>query len=184
MNSREFDQNPVLFWNHDYAYPVGKCVGLRRAEREIRGDFVFAQRPEGYTGEFYPEVTAALVAQGVVNAVSVGYAPEEGGTRRATDADRKKYGAGCHTIYSRWKLLEVSLAPMQANPEALITAVKKGLVSPMAAKNLFGYIAPRRVLVTVPIPVKRANSSKPRVQPTFEDAIAVAIARRSGRIRL
>jgi HK97 family phage prohead protease len=184
MNSTEFDRNPVLFWNHDYAYPVGRCVGLRRAEREIRGDFVFAKRPQNYMGEFYPEVTAALVGQGIVNAVSVGYAPEEGGTRRATDADRKKYGNACHTIFSRWKLLEVSLAPMQANPNALITAVRKGLMSPVACKRMFGFDTPKRVIITVPCPAKPARSTKSRVEPKLDDVVAVAIARRLGRIRL
>ncbi len=122
MNSKEFEQNPVLFWNHDYSEPVGKCVGIKRRERDIVGEFAFAQRPDGYSGEFFPEVAAALVGQGIVNGVSVGYVPEEGGTRRATEVDRKKYGGNVSTIFSRWKLLEVSLAPLQANPEALITA--------------------------------------------------------------
>jgi HK97 family phage prohead protease len=135
MNSTEFDRNPTLFWNHDYAQPVGRCNGLKRKESTIVGDFTFAQRPDGYQGEFFPEVAAALVGQGIVNAVSVGYVPEDGGVRKAIDADRRKYGDRVHTVYSRWKLLEVSLAPLQANPDALITAVKKGIMSPVAAAN-------------------------------------------------
>ena len=31
MNSKEFEQNPVLFWNHDYALPVGKSLGVASA---------------------------------------------------------------------------------------------------------------------------------------------------------
>lgn len=150
MNSREFEQNPVLFWNHDYSQPVGRSTGLKRRERDIVGEFVFAKKPEGYVGEFFPEVAAALVGQGIVNAVSVGYVPEHGGVRKATDIDRKKYGDTVSTIYSRWKLLEVSLAPLQANPEALITAVRKGIVSPIAAKQFFGVVAPKRISIVVP----------------------------------
>lgn len=160
MNSREFDQNPVLFWNHDYAKPVGKCVGLKRGDRSIVGEFTFAKKPEGYVGEFFPEVAAALVGQGIVNAVSVGYVPESGGIRRATDVDRKKYGDDVQTVFSRWKLLEVSLAPLQANPDALITAVKKGLVSPVAAKQFFGVEPPKRTVVTIALDAPRSTEKK------------------------
>lgn len=160
MNSKEFEQNPVLFWNHDYGQPVGKCVGLKRGDRSIVGEFVFAKKPDGYSGEFFPEIAASLVGQGIVNAVSVGYVPEPGGIRRATDIDRKKYGESVSTVFSRWKLLEVSLAPLQANPDALITAVKKGIVSPVAAKKFFGIDAPRRTVVTIDLPAPRSTEKK------------------------
>lgn len=182
MNSKEFDQNPVLFWNHDYAKPIGRAVGLKRRERDIVGDFVFAQKPDGYVGEFFPEVAAALVGQGIVNSVSVGYMPESGGVRRASEIDRKKYGEGVATIYSRWKLLEVSLAPMQANPDALITAVKKGIVSPVAAKQFFGYEPPKRVQIVVPMPVRADSSAAKRAPIDTNAIIAREIARARGRL--
>jgi HK97 family phage prohead protease len=186
MNSKEFERNPTLFWNHDYAEPVGKATGLKRRERDILGEFVFAQRPEGYKGEFFPEVAAALVGQGIVSGVSVGYVPEDGGTRRATDVDRKKYGGNVSTIYSRWKLLEVSLAPLQANPDALITAVRKhmkaGDISPAAARKWFGVELPARVVIPVTIPVR---SSAPARKPIDFAGIAEReIARLRGAVRL
>jgi HK97 family phage prohead protease len=182
MNSVEFEKNPTLFWNHDYAQPVGRCNGLKRKESTIVGDFTFAQRPDGYGGEFFPEVAAALVGQGIVNAVSVGYVPEDGGVRRATEVDRKKYGDRVHTVYSRWKLLEVSLAPLQANPDALITAVKKGMMSPVAAKRWFGIDAPKRTVVTVSVPVP---STKDAGRPIdVDEVVRREIARAQGRIYL
>ena len=183
MNSKEFDRNPTLFWNHDYAEPVGKAVGqLKRKEREIVADFVFAKRPDGYAGEFFPEVAAALVGQGIVSGVSVGYVPEEGGVRMATDIDRKKYGGSVSRIFSRWKLLEVSLAPLQANPEALITAVKKGLCSPIGAKRWFGIDVPKRIVVTVDVP---ARSTEQKRKPIDVDAIVRReIARAKGAVRI
>lgn len=183
MNSKEFDRNPTLFWNHDYAEPVGKAVGpLKRKEREIVADFVFAKRPDGYAGEFFPEVAAALVGQGIVSGVSVGYVPEEGGVRMATDIDRKKYGGAVSRIFSRWKLLEVSLAPLQANPEALITAVKKGLCSPVGAKRWFGIEVPKRIVVTVDVP---ARSTVQKRKPMDVDAIVRReIARAKGAVRI
>jgi HK97 family phage prohead protease len=180
MNSREFDTNPVLFWNHDYSKPVGRAVGLKRRERDIVGDFVFAKRPDGYQGEFFPEVAAALVGQGIVRGVSVGYAAEPNGTRRATDVDRKKYGDMVHTIFSRWKLLEISLAPLQCNPDALITAVKKGMISPGAAKAYFGIDAPKRTVVTIEMPAL-SDSSRADDRPIDVAAIVRReVARRKG----
>ena len=180
MNSKEFERNPTLFWNHDYAQPVGRCNGLKRKESTIVGDFTFAQRPDGYQGEFFPEVAAALVGQGIVNAVSVGYIPEDGGVRKAIDADRRKYGDRVHTIYSRWKLLEVSLAPLQANPDALITAVKKGVMSPLAAKKWFNIDAPKRTVVTVTVP----STAVKRAPIDVDEVVRREIARAQGRIFL
>lgn len=181
MNSKEFDRNPVLFWNHDYAKPVGRAVGLKRRDRDIVGEFVFAKKPDGYVGEFFPEVAAALVGQGIVNAVSVGYVPEEGGVRKATDIDRKRYGTATTTIFSRWKLLEVSLAPLQANPDALITAVRKGLVSPIAAKQFFGVEPPKRTIVSISLP---DSSKKKRETINIDGIVRREIARRNGSIYL
>jgi len=181
MNSREFDSNPVLFWNHDYAKPVGRATGLRRRERDIIGDFMFAKRPDGYMGEFFPEVAAALVGQGIVRGVSIGYVAEPNGTRRATDIDKKKYGDSVHTVYSRWKLLEISLAPLQSNPDALITAVKKGIVTPIAVKQFFGIEVPKRTVVTVELP--RAGSTRAEDAPIDVGAIVRReVARRRGAI--
>ena len=181
MNAKEFEKNPTLFWNHDYSEPIGTTTELKRRERDIVGEFVFAKRPDGYSGEFFPEVAAALVGQGIVRAVSVGYVPEDGGVRRATEPDRKRYGAGVKTIYSRWKLLEISLAPLQANPDALITAVRKGIVSPVAAKRFFGVEAPSRTVVSVTIP---APSFEKRHRPMIEAAVEREIARARGRLYL
>jgi HK97 family phage prohead protease len=180
MNATEFERNPVLFWNHDYAQPVGRCNGLKRKDTTILGDFTFAQRPDGYGGEFFPEVAAALVGQGVVSGVSVGYIAEDGGTRRASEVDRKKYGERAHTIYSRWKLLEVSLAPLQSNPDALITAVKKGIMSPVAAKRFFGIEAPKRVVVSVSIPAPSTETKRAPIN--IDGIVRREFARRRGAI--
>lgn len=176
MNSKEFEKNPTLFWNHDYAVPVGRNVALKRREKDILGEFVFAKRPDGYAGEFFPEVAAALVGQGIVNAVSVGAMPEENGIRKATDVDRKRYGGRVERIISRWKLLEVSLAPLQANPEAVITAVRKGFCSPEGARKWFGIVVPKRTLVTVELsaPSSRRKSRSMEVSDIVEREIARA----------
>lgn len=180
MNAVEFLQNPILFWNHDYGQPIGRCTGLTRGQHEIKGAFTFAKKPEGWDGPYFPEFVASLVGQGVVRGVSIGYTPEQGGTRRATLDDRKRYGEGVHTVYPKWKLLEISVAPLQANPAALITAVRKGAVSADDAQRWLGYQPPRRVQVVVDVPLR---ASVPSGQPIDVKSIAAReIARAKGKL--
>ncbi|MFZ9375147.1 MAG: HK97 family phage prohead protease [Burkholderiaceae bacterium] len=180
MNATEFEKNPVLFWNHDYGQPIGKCLSLTRGQHEIKGAFTFAKKPDGWEGPYFPEFVASLVAQGVVRGVSIGYSPEQGGMRRATLDDRKRYGDPVHTVYSKWKLLEISVAPLQANPSALITAVRKGAVNAADAERWLGYQPPRRVQVVVDMPVRASVQQR---EPIDVKSIAAReIARAKGKL--
>jgi HK97 family phage prohead protease len=185
MNAAEYETNPVLFWNHDYNLPVGKCVKLTRETNGIVGEFEFAKRPDGFEGQFFPDFVSALVGQGIVRGVSIGYSAEEGGTRRATVDDRKRYGGNVDTVYSKWKLMEVSVAPMQANPAALISAVRKGLLSGSDVARWLDYRAPTRHTVVVPMPSTpwagaRVKANLPMDVPTI---VAREIARARGALR-
>jgi len=188
MDATEYERNPVLFWNHDYTLPVGKCSLLTRTPTSIVGNFEFAERPSDYTGDFFPDFVRAVVGQGVVRGVSIGYNAVDGGTRRATPEDRKRYGDGVHTVFSKWKLIEVSVAPLQCNPDALISAVRKGAVNPEHAKRWLGYAEPRRHSVVVPVPAMawatRAAERTHAAEPNNAKAIAAReIARARGRLR-
>jgi HK97 family phage prohead protease len=180
MNATDFELNPILFWNHDYSQPIGRCMGLTRGAHEITGSFSFAKKPDGWEGAYFPEFVASLVGQGVVRGVSIGYTPEQGGTRRATLDDRKRYGETVHTVYSKWKLLEISVAPLQANPAALITAVRKGAVNADDAKRWLGYQPPRRVQVVVDVPVRASVRVETPID--IKSITAREIARAKGKL--
>jgi phage head maturation protease len=182
MNSVDYERNPVLLWNHEQTSPIGRCLGLVRKANAIIGEFEFAKRPEGFQGEFFPDFVAALVGQGIVKGTSIQYIPEPNGTRRANDADLKKYGSQLKTVYSRWKLLEVSVAPLQANPDALVTAVRKGFVSAKAAETYLGY-KPTRTQIVVILP---AATSSPKRSKSIDLASVVRaeFARATGRLTI
>ena len=129
MNASEFEKNPVVFYNHDYAQPVGKITDLRRSRGKIDASIEFAKRPEGFEGSYFPEFVESLVEQGIVKGISVGFIPLPGGVRKASTKDREDYGDEVRQVFSKWKLLEVSIAPLPANGTALVSAVRKGLVS-------------------------------------------------------
>jgi HK97 family phage prohead protease len=123
----EFMKTGTLFWNHCYDMPIGKATSVKRRGNELVSEARFATRPDDYEGDFFPDYVAALVRQGVVKGVSVGFAPVE--TRMPTQKDLSRYGQDVRRVISKWKLYEWSVAPLQANVDAVIESVGKGLLS-------------------------------------------------------
>ena len=182
MNARDYESNPVLFWNHDYAQPVGKVLTLKRHDGYVTGSLQFAKRPKGYQGEFFPSFAEALVRQGIVKGVSVGFVPEENGMRNASRGDRAKYGPHVKRVFNRWKLLEVSLAPLPANQEALITAVDKGLVDGVLVKKFLGVDCPAKKVYTKKHIIRLKESSFDRERVELEKEVKRQVARHTGQI--
>mgnify|MGYP003132256884 CR=1 FL=1 len=184
MNASDYEKNPVLFWNHDYAEPVGNVTNLRRDDDAIYGTLTFAKRTEGVEGSFFPEVAESLVRQGVVKGISVGFVPEGGGVRNANSKDRQTFGHDVKRVYNRWKLLEVSVAPLPANQDALVEAVGKGLVTPMQVKSMFGISLEQPKSTPVVIDLKsprrpkvkvgRSSTNKQQADPTEQARRVVA----------
>ena len=150
MDATEYNENPVVFYNHDYAQPIGRTTDIRRGKGKIEATLEFAKRPEGYEGSYFPEFVESLVAQDIVKGISVGFVPIPGGVRKASQKDREDYGDRVRQVYSKWKLLEISVAPLPANGQALVSAVRKGIVDIDDAKQWIGYEHKPRVFVTVP----------------------------------
>jgi HK97 family phage prohead protease len=137
MDSTEFERTGTVFWNHNYDMPIGKLVGkLRRNDDSVEAETEFAVRPDDYQGEFFPDFARAMVEQGVVRGVSVGFIALD--MRRAGTRDIERYGESCKRVINRWKLLEYSIAPVQCNPDALIASVNKGKCTKDDAIKYFG----------------------------------------------
>lgn len=129
MNAKEYEANPVLLYSHDTARPIGKMLKMRRGDASIDADFALAPRPDGHEGEWFPDTVGALIRFGAIRGVSIAGAAAPGGLRTATKADRERFGEAVTRVFSRWKLLEISVVSVPANAEALISAVSKGLVT-------------------------------------------------------
>jgi uncharacterized protein len=134
MDSTDFEKNPILFYGHDYTSVenvVGLVVALKRetdADGRVTGWYAkcqLAERPEDHEGPWRPDTVLALMRQGIIRGVSVGFDPVQ--VRNATADDRKRYGASAERVFSRWKLLELSVAPLPANQDALVEAVAKAI---------------------------------------------------------
>ena len=144
MHSRDYERNPVLLYEHDPKQPIGKMLKMVRKERSIEAEFALAPRPASHEGEWFPDTVASLMEFGALNTMSIGFMGTE--ARPASKADMEKYGASCRRVYGKWKLLEVSVVSIPANQDAIVTAVRKGLVSADAAKG-FGVMIPQRAAV-------------------------------------
>lgn len=174
LNSKEFEKNPVVFFGHNYyTLPVGKCIAIKRTDDAIIAKTVFAERPENHPAdqEWLPDTLLSLYKQGVLKGFSVGFSPVE--SRPASDKDVEKFGAGVRRIYSKWKLLEYSVAPLPANQEAVATAVAKGWIPQKTADAIFtGEILPEPAKPKQATPRYEEFHTLPRIKRQAVDEVA------------
>ena len=168
MNSRDYERNPVLLYEHDVKSPIGKMLGMKRGERSIEAEFALAPRPDNHVGEWFPDTVASLMDFGALNTMSIGFLGME--ARPASKADTEKYGQGVRRVYGKWKLLEVSVVSVPANQDAIVTAVRKGLVTSDAVKP-FG--------ITVP-----ESAIAPQVKRTYRVSVGVPQIGQADRVRI
>lgn len=191
----EFLTSGAWFWNHDYSAPVGfpdKTKQIIKSDSFVECGGIFMKRPEGWQGDFMPDFVREFVCQGVAAGinpgVSIGFIPVE--SRRPTKSDVARFGEGVAMVHSKWKLLEVSIAPVQANQEAVITAVGKGLIKAHIAKAV-GYVVPEAPPSPPPIQRKRCLLLMlPKATPVVDVAATVQrelrrqVYKRFGRVYL
>lgn len=93
--------NPVVLYGHDYKVnrPVGKTLRVYIEENQLRFDVQFNETTLG-------QEVFSLMKDGYLNAVSVGFIPLE-------------FGNDGEYTYQKMELLELSVVPVPANPEAL-----------------------------------------------------------------
>ena len=175
-DTSEFSSSPTVFFNHDYNQPVGKCVGLTKAPGAIIAKTQMADRPPSHQGEWFPDTLLSLFKQGVVNGFSVGFAPQR--DRQPTKSDRLKFGDAVKRVYSRWKMLEYSVAPLPANQEALALAVSKSIGTADSLKLLFPDTEmPKPKKRKVFIVINRKPKTRPKMSPADIAAQAISKAR-------
>ena len=140
----EFDASGAIFWNHEYDRPVASPVGrLIRDTDTITAKARFMERPEGSQGEFLPDYARAFVTSqakvGKAAGVSIGFIVLE--ERKPTAKDKDEFGPDVRNVITKWKMLEWSIAPVQANQDSYVTAVGKS-IGGAACKALFGVDVP------------------------------------------
>jgi HK97 family phage prohead protease len=117
-NLTDFENNPVTLWAHDSsAPPIGGASNVAVEGTRLLGNIAFAP-PETYQ---FADTIYRLVLGKFLRAVSVGFMP----TRHAfvQNDDARPWGID----FLEQDLLEISVCPVPANPNALQEARRKGI---------------------------------------------------------
>jgi uncharacterized protein len=126
---RNYKKNPVFLWAHDYRQPpVGKAVKVEKTDKGLLFRVKFPT-PEEYP---FADTVFKLYLGGYLKATSVGFQDLE--REPITDKEGKQIG----WRFKKQELYELSAVPVPANPQALIMAVQKGVVSPGEVETLTG----------------------------------------------
>lgn len=113
----DFNANPVALWAHDSsAPPIGRASNLLVEDSRLMGDITFAD-VETYA---FADTIYRLTLGKFINAVSVGFLPVV--YEWSKDEDRE-WGID----FKVHELLEISVCPVPANPNALGDARSKGI---------------------------------------------------------
>ncbi len=113
-DTNDYLKNPIVLWAHNYDdLPVAKAISLG-----VEGNALIAEA-EFVPGDVYPfaETVYQMLKGGFLNATSVGFRPK----KTAFVEDRQGYDI------QQAELLEFSIVPVPANPEALILARSAGI---------------------------------------------------------
>jgi hypothetical protein len=139
-------RNPVVLWLHDaygHTAAAGIPVGTARSLEVIPGQGIRATGIDWLEGDPFVDRVRNAWDQRKIRGASIGFLP--------TKAEPNEFGG--HD-FLEWRLLEFSLVPVPANPEA----VRGGLA--LAVKALGGEIDP--ALLTLPRAGRPAKGVSPR----------------------
>ena len=122
---KNFKKNPVIMFAHNYStLPIGRATKIGIREGKLVNSVEFP--PEG-TYEF-ADIVERLVSTGFLKTESVGFVP-----KKWEDGDGEK---APRRTYTKQELLEISIVPVPSNPNALMNAVKEGVITTKQLKQI------------------------------------------------
>ncbi len=108
-----YNKNPVVLWAHDYSStPVGKAQWIKQGRKYIKAKWEWADTDKA-------KEIKQLWDGGFLNAVSVGFIASKGHEPTPDEIKKNPAWAEVRWVVDEWELLEFSIVPVPANPEAL-----------------------------------------------------------------
>lgn len=123
-DTAHFEQNPVVFYGHDYRgnsvkFPIGTATVTKdEAGKRLLFSITFTDAHED------AKTVKALVDDGVLRATSVGFMPKK--MNLIVDPESQQM---LGREFVEQELLEISIVPIPANPNAVRLALSKGLMT-------------------------------------------------------
>jgi HK97 family phage prohead protease len=114
---KSYRKNPVVMFAHDYKQlPVARAVSITQQDGNLVSTAEFA------TADLNPfaDTVYRMIKGGFLNAVSVGFRPKK---FKSIQRDNGNQGFD----FEEQELLEYSVVPIPANPDALVAAAKHGI---------------------------------------------------------
>ncbi len=152
MDWSVFRRNAQVTFAHKYdALPVGRSMWVKRKrEGDVNGwiaKTAYHSRPEGWTGEWLPDAVWHMVRSGDLPGKSIGFYPLDIHSPTPDEIKRRPELAECRAVISKSLVLEYAVAPIPANPDALVQSVAKaraaGIVTPDLVMQELGLILPK-----------------------------------------
>lgn len=137
-----FKKNPVFLWAHDYySPPIGRALDVKIDGKNLDFRIEFAP-PETYE---FADTIYRLYKGGFLNATSVGFIPKEWKDGQGENEPRRRF--------LKQELLELSGVPVPSNPQALVSARSKGVISAQELEKLSPRLKPEETENYIRIPV-------------------------------
>ena len=152
-----FRKNPVVTFNHNYLEPpIAKSLWQKQIGNAWRAKTAYAPRPESLGKElpWFPDQIFGLVKEGFLPGKSIG-----GVTKRRipTPDEIQKYGPNVKKVCHSARVYEYSVVTRQANNNAIVEAVSKGLLT-----------LPDRILSDFPDLKKLVRDISPETRPIIK----------------
>lgn len=122
MVAGRFEKSGPGFYMHDYYRPP-IFVPTGRVQFDGKDLISSARWLSNELARDVREFVEVMAAEDKSAGVSVGAVYHE--TRKPTAKDRDMFGTGIEVVVSKWELLEWSIAPIQSNPEAMVSRIGK-----------------------------------------------------------
>lgn len=142
MNDKNFEKNPIVLYGHSTGSLWGLTGGFvpivgKSLWRKVEGEVIKSKTQFGQSTDFMEDAWN-LAKDGFLPAVSIGFMPKAYEVTKLSDvtdlnpANRSELDASMEVvIWRKWELLEYSLVPIPANPEALQNAFTVARSTPM-----------------------------------------------------
>jgi hypothetical protein len=166
-----YRKNPVVLAFHNgKALPVGNALKTWHDEESgnVKQWVLFLDDRVDRTG--MSETAFRFAASGAMKTGSIGFIPRDGKVRRPPEDERKRLRMPAHgVIYEEWELLEFSVTPVPANPNAsqksIDDIIKRGMYSADVIEQARGVFSDDEINAALEI-VKSVPPTIPPSGPT------------------
>ena len=137
LNLDQFRKNPVVTWAHRYdMLPVGKCMWIKPEGSAVKAKTRYSTKPDGWGSEWFPDAVWHMIQSGDLKGKSIGCLRRKGHSPTPDEIRARPDFAEVRWIYDEVILCEYAVATVQSNPEAVVEAIAKGVVSDAIMQKL------------------------------------------------